>query len=160
MLAGKQENFNIVGTYGRSLRRNGGLLQDVDKGTETTRALLYAINALDSAKSQRDKEYYLYVCNNIGLLGVLIEPSQVFDVVTVILCDIGIVPESTTGASEGFKFPESFASEVKKQVIQGLANIRVLYRQEVDNFLFERLELPALYTEVVNQMSAVGQNQP
>ena len=53
-IAGEEKNFNIIGTYGRALRRNGDLISNYDKTGQTVRALQYAIAALESAKEKSD----------------------------------------------------------------------------------------------------------
>lgn len=147
-LIGKQkESFNIIGTYGRALNKQGEVRRDgTGKGT-TKRALHYAIDALEQAKSQNDFEYYHFVCENIGLLGVLIEPVQVLDLIATVLADFPTAPAMPYRTS----FTDKQMSQARETVLMSLANIRVLYRQEVDRFLLEELESPTLYDEVANQ---------
>ena len=149
MILGKKESFNIIGTYGRGLYKNGEILDDgTAKGT-TKRALQYAIDALQQAKDKnvRDFEYYNFVCENIGLLGVLIKPEQVLDLIATVLRDFPELPEQKYDAP----FSHEQMTEARETVLMSLANIRVLYRQEVDRFLLDELESPGLYEEVANQ---------
>jgi TIR domain len=150
-LGKEHHNFNIIGTYGRALHRSGHLLEDGLAGGR--RALHFAIEALEQAKEARDFKYYLYICENVGLLGVLIEPAQVFSVFTEILSDVKEI--STEGQSrELVVFSPQQIGVARNQVLKSLANIRVLYRQEVDKYLLEELEAPALYAEVANRLTA------
>lgn len=146
-LSGKEENFNIIGTYGRALYKNGRILDDgTSKGT-TKLALQYAIDALQQSKQNKDFGYYHFVCENIGLLGVLIEPKQVLELISIVLNDFPADP------AEPSKVP--FSSEdmatAYETVLMSLANIRVIYRQEVDRFLLDELESSELYEKIVQK---------
>jgi len=143
-LAGKEETFNIIGTYGRALLRNGNLLGGENQQHETTRALQYAIDALTSAKQRSDARHYEYICQDIGLLGILSEPGQVFDVITHIIREI---PDGDSGQGV---FSSEANDKIKNIVVQSLANIRALYRAEVDRYLLDTLESPDLYTRVAS----------
>jgi hypothetical protein len=144
-------NFNIIGTYGRSLHKNGHLVKGAEGSSQA--ALQYAIVALKEAKRIQDERFYLYICENIGLLGVLIAPESVFTVITEILIDVGAAGrrEDDRPREEPQSFSPAFLSKAKETVLQSLANIRVLYRQEVDRYLFDALESPELYDDVANQ---------
>jgi Trypsin-like peptidase domain/NACHT domain len=145
-------NFNIVGTYGRALYKNGHLLSTSEKSI-TQRAFQYAIDAIEQAKQIQDSGYYVYVCENIGLLGVLIEPSQVFDVISHILRDLSVIVREGVAALP-MPFTVDECAKAKHTVLQSLANIRVLYRQEVDKYLLDDLESTDLYAEVANKLEA------
>jgi hypothetical protein len=148
---GEVQNFNIIGTYGRALQKNRRLLDDGTVGGVGRRPLEYAIDALAQARTEGDFSYYLYICENVGLLGVLIEPGQVFVVISQILLDIGeIKRDEGPRKREGFTPAE--IEEARARVLKSLANIRVLYRQEVDKYLLEELESARLYGEVANNL--------
>jgi hypothetical protein len=44
--------------------------------------------ALKGAKQADDAEFYLSICEELGLLGVLVQPEYLFDVFTTILEDV------------------------------------------------------------------------
>jgi Trypsin-like peptidase domain/NACHT domain len=150
-LGGGMQNFNIIGTYGRALQKNGRLLADASVGSMSKRALQYAIDALEQAKAEGDFSYYLYVCENVGLLGILIEPGQVLDVISKILTDIGAIKQ---GEGEARLFTSGQRDEARERILRSLANIRVLYRQEIDKYLLDELESTELYGEVANNLIA------
>jgi hypothetical protein len=152
-LGGEMQNFNIIGTYGRALQKNGRLLEDGGGGALGKRALQYAIDALEQAKAGDDFSYYLYVCENVGLLGILIEPNHVLDVISHILVDIGEI-KLEEGPREALRFTQDQVSEARARVLRSLANIRVLYRQEVDRYLLDELESSRLHGEVANNLIA------
>jgi hypothetical protein len=152
-LGGEMQNFNIIGTYGRALSKNGHLLDGVASYGATRSALQYAIEALRQARADSDFPYYLYVCENVGLLGVLIEPRQVFAVLSEILSDVRAISRERPSQDVVF-FSSQQVTQIRDQVLKSLANIRVLYRQEVDKYLLDELELPDLYSEVANQLTA------
>jgi hypothetical protein len=141
-------NFNIIGTYGRSLYKNRAIVSHDAEIHARAAALQYAIDALKLASDNADEGFYLYICENIGLLGVLITPEPVLTVITEILCDVRLVTRSEPKKSS---FSAQFLDTARKTVLQSLANIRVLYRSEVDRYLFDALEAPELYDEVANQ---------
>ncbi len=151
-LGGETHNFNIIGTFGRALYKNGHLLDEGARGTNR-RALQFAIDALQQAREENDFAYYLYVCENVGLLGVLIEPAQVFAVFSQVLSDVGAI--SREGLSrEAVPFSPEKVSQARDRVLRSLANIRVLYRQEVDKYLLDELESTDLHAEVANRLTA------
>ena len=151
-LGDKKESFNIIGTYGRALYKNGHLLEDGAARGPNRRALQYAIDALKQARADGDFQYYLYICKDVGLLGVLIEPTQVFAVFSEILRDIQEIPHEGHNHEELFSLPER--CQIRDRVLKSLANIRALYRQAVDKYLLDELELPDLYAEVANRLTA------
>ncbi len=148
---GEVQNFNIIGTYGRALLKNAPLLDDGAAAGMRKRPLQYAIDALAQAKTDCDFSYYLYVCENVGLLGVLIEPGHVLEVISQILADIGEI-EQDDGRRETSCFDGEQTNAARERVLRSLANIRVLYRQEVDKYLLEELESAKLYGEVANNL--------
>jgi len=146
--APEQKNFNIIGTYGRALWQNGEKLGQTREARLSSRALKYAVDALEDAKRRRDFDYYQYVCDNIGLLGVLIEPQQVLEVVAHVLRDVALLESQRETCFEPLPFPDDQREKLRNIAINSLANIRVLYKQEVDAFLLEDLEKPDLHARV------------
>jgi len=126
-------SFNIIGTYGKALYRNRLL------------PLRFALNALKRARDDKDWELYLYVCRNIGLLGVLIDPENVFDIITEMLDDVGGIARSKENRCT---FSAAHVKTVRDIVLQSLANMRVLHRELVDRYLLEDLSSETLYFEV------------
>lgn len=150
LLKGREFSTNIIGTYGRSLRRHADLLHD-EHDVALTPPLSYAIGALEEAKRTRNPAFYTFVCNDIGLLGVLTEPRQVFEVFTYILSDLGLSGIAGSGSSDSLLhrvFDTSQRAAIKEQTIASLANIRAIYRAEVDRYLLDELINPELYREV------------
>jgi hypothetical protein len=49
-------------------------------------------------------------------------------------------------------FNQKADSEIRKSIIQSLANIRTLHFGDVDKFILDRLESQDLYTQVANQV--------
>ncbi len=131
----KRFNFNIVGTYGRALARQADAMS-------VSRALGYARTALDAAKADRDLPHYTYLCKNLGLLGVLIEPSVVLDLLGHVLTEV-----AATGPGQ-LPFSEKQKLGVRRIVVQSLANIRVLHRREVDSYLLDVVDDTRLQAEV------------
>lgn len=140
---GQPRNFNIIGTYGRVLKKHEQRLQP--DSPRRTPWLQFAIDALDEAKRRgpAGAGFYLYVCRNLGLLGVLVEPTQVFEAITCILTDLGLVPEP--GGVGRVPFPEE---ELRTTILQSLANVRVIHRQAVDRYLLDVVDAPGLRTTV------------
>jgi len=137
-LGARQLNFNIIGTLGRALRKHGHLL-DEDAEIASQPALKYALDALAEAKAEKNSDYYRYVCDSIGLLGVLVEPRDVLEIVERILVDL-----STLTAI----FSADTVSEIRNVLLRSLANMRVLYRIEVDRYLLDVLDDYPLYLKV------------
>jgi hypothetical protein len=142
----KLHNFNIIGTYGRALHMHPATTSEL--GTNQW-GMQFAFRALDQAVALQDSEYYLYICENLGLLGTLVEPRYLFDVFTRILQDVGAL--GLRPAGEALPFPRKTVFKARNQILQSLANIRVLYRQQVDKYLLEVLESPELYSEIANE---------
>lgn len=145
-ISNKEHNFNIIGTYGRAQHMHPVSTSElaVNHGE-----MKFAFAALDQAASLQDSKYYLYVCENLGLLGTLVEPRYLFDVFTKILDDVGA--RGVAPAARALPFPIETIAEAKYRILQSLANIRVLYRQQVDKYLLEVLESPELYSEIANE---------
>jgi hypothetical protein len=139
-------DFNIIGTYGRALHKNRFAFGD--RAGDARAPLQYAIDALRQAKDHKDEQFYLYICENIGLLGVLIDPEGVFDVIMEILFDVGEIKRSEDDP-DTVPFPADVLAKARITVLQSLANMRVLHTQAVDRYLFEELESDHLYGEVV-----------
>jgi hypothetical protein len=148
-LAGIERNYNVIGTYGRASVRNQHLLHERPEQLLRKRPLQFAIDALTEAKQSLDFEYYAFICEDIGLLGVLIEPHEVFAVINYILVDLGRIVEE--GQPRQCPFGAARATELLSTVLQSLANIRVLYTEETDRFLLDSLDAPDLYAEVVRK---------
>ena len=144
LMSGKKQTFNIIGTFGRSLHKNGFAAEQGGKRL----AMQYALNALELAKNEKNAEFYQYVCSELGLLGVLVEPKYLFDVFTAILKDI---QDWEDGRRAALPFNAEQIEKSKETMLQSLANIRVLYRQQVDKYLLEGLENPELYGEVATK---------
>jgi hypothetical protein len=144
------ENFNIIGTYGRALHRNGALLSRNMFEPGRKAVLQYAIDALDRTKKARDFDHYKYIAENIGLLGVLIEPEGVLDVITCLLEDVGALHNLDQRVD--FPFSAEQRDEVEGVLLQSLANIRVLYKQQIDRYIQEILEDPKIYSAVTLQV--------
>jgi hypothetical protein len=142
-LAERSYDYNVIGTYGRVLRRHAGLLTGA-REIPAEPMLRYAFEALEDAEARHDFDYYLYVCSNVGLLGVLTEPEYVFEVFAHVLETSSVRKANPTG--KGFD-----PDRIRTAVIQSLANIRVLYRAQVDRWLLEVLEDQELYGEVTQR---------
>jgi len=137
----------IIGTYGRALRRHADFLSGThDISPEAP--LSYALRALDEAKRTRDADYYASVSRDVGLLGVLIEPQQVFEVFESILRDLGIGRDGTQ--IEAFlPFDDARRAIIREVAIKSLANIRVVHRSEVDRYILDVLGNQVLFGEVI-----------
>jgi hypothetical protein len=146
-LSGKQHNFNIIGTYGRALHKHGHPADGSSSAASS--AMQYALDALRSAKDAPNAEFYSYICREVGLLGVLVEPKYLFDVFTAILKDLRTLEEKTF--SDQLPFLPEEVEKLTDTILQSLSNIRVLYRQQVDKYLLEVLENPEIYADVANK---------
>ena len=93
-ISGKRHTFCIVGTYGRSLCRNGFDTEAMERPAQS--AMQYAIDALKEAKKSGNAEFYLSLCKELGQLGVLAEPKYLFGVFTDILKDVRVLDEPTS----------------------------------------------------------------
>jgi hypothetical protein len=143
-ISGRRYNFNIIGTYGRALRRNGVDTAMIENPSHST--LQYVLYALQLAKQSNDVEFYLYICENLGLLGLLVEPTYLFDVFTLILSDAHALDEPIL--HRDLPFSPVDMERINDLALQSLTNIRSLYRQEVDRYLLEVLQKPELYKEI------------
>jgi hypothetical protein len=141
-ISGKRHSFCIVGTYGRSLRRNGFNTEAMESPAQSP--MQYAINALEEAKKSDNAEFYLFLCKELGQLGVLAEPKYLFSVFTEILKDVRALDEPTSE----LRFSRDDIEKARGIVLQSLTNMRVLYRQQVDEYLLQVLEKPEIYAEV------------
>jgi hypothetical protein len=141
-ISGKEYSFNIIGTYGRALHMHPELAPD---GGE----MKFAFDALEQAALKQDSEYYLYLCENLGLLGALVEPRYLFEVFTKILKDVGVLSE--VAPAQALPFVAETIDKTRDKILQSLANIRVLYRQQVDKYLLEVLESAELYSQIANE---------
>jgi hypothetical protein len=146
---GKERSYNVIGTYGRARVRNQALFGADPDERVRNRPLQFAVDALEEAKQRRDFDYYSNICTDIGLLGLLIEPEDVFAVVNCILIDLGRV--ASAGGSGSLPFDASERAAIETAILQSLANIRVLYTEETDRFLLDGIDDPALYAEVVRR---------
>jgi energy-coupling factor transporter ATP-binding protein EcfA2 len=144
-ISGKRHTFCIVGTYGRSLSRNGFDTEAMESPAQS--AMQYAMDALKEAKESDDAEFYLHLCQELGQLGVLAEPKYLFSVFTEILKDVRALDEPTFEP----RFSRDNIRKAKETVLQSLANMRVLYRQHVDEYLLQVLEKPEIYAEVATE---------
>lgn len=145
-ISGKKYDFNIIGTYGRAQHMHPATKSElaVNHGE-----MKFAFQALEQSISQPDSEYYIYICENLGLLGTLIEPKYLFEVFTKILRDVGALGE--VSAAQALPFATKTIDDAKAKILQSLRNIRILYRQQVDKFLLEVLESAELYSQVANE---------
>jgi hypothetical protein len=141
-ISGKPHSFNIIGTYGRSLHKYYGK-KSVDS------VMQYAMDALKRAKQADDAEFYLSICEELGLLGVLVQPQFLFEVFTSILEDVQALGRTTFGGD--LRFEKNDIEKAKDTILQSLANTRVLNRQDVDKYLLEELEKPEIYAEVATK---------
>jgi len=141
-ISGKKHSFCIVGTYGRSLRRNGFNTEAMESPAQSP--MQYAVNALEEAKKSDNAEFYLFLCKELGQLGVLAEPKYLFSVFTEILKDVRALDEPTSE----LRFSRDDIEKARGIVLQSLTNMRVLYRQQVDEYLLQVLEKPEIYAEV------------
>jgi hypothetical protein len=141
-ISGKSHSFCVVGTYGRSLSRNGFDTEAMESPAQS--AMQYAMDALKKAKELDNAEFYLLLCQELGQLGVLAEPKYLFSVFTEILKDLRALDEPTFEP----QFSRDHIRKAKDTVLQSLANMRVLYRQHVDEYLLQVLEKPEIYAEV------------
>jgi hypothetical protein len=142
-LEGVERDYNAIGTYGRVLQKFTDASNPREIATEPV--LDYAIRALDGAALRGDDAYYLYVCEGIGLLGVLTEPQHVFDVMAHVLG-----PVTPPGAPLARRTPRDVAA--RERLVQSLANIRVLYRAEVDHWLLDLRDDQSLYADVAQRV--------
>jgi hypothetical protein len=146
-LSGKNHNFNIIGTYGRALHRHG---QDTTRsGSHEPSAMQYVLTSLEAAKDTQNPKYYSYICEEVGLLGVLVEPKYVFKVFTAILKDLRALEEHSY--SDDLPFLPEEVEKLTDTILQSLANIRVLHRQQVDKYLLEELENAEIYADVATK---------
>jgi hypothetical protein len=146
-LSGKNHNFNIIGTYGRALHRQG---QDTTRsGSHEPSAMQYVLTSLEAAKDTQNPKYYSYICEEVGLLGVLVEPKYVFKVFTAILKDLRALEEHSY--SDDLPFLPEEVEKLTDTILQSLANIRVLHRQQVDKYLLEELENAEIYADVATK---------
>jgi hypothetical protein len=75
-------------------------------------------------------------------------------VISHILRDLKVIErEGVNALPMPFKDTDELA-KARHTVLQSLANIRVLYRQEVDKYLLDDLESTKLYAEVANELEA------
>jgi len=146
-LSAKEHNYNIIGTYGRALHRHGHAASGSNASGSS--AMGYVLNALQSARDTRNATFYSYICQEIGLLGVLVEPRYLFEVFTAIFKDLRTLEEHTF--SDELPFEPGEVEELTGTILQSLANIRVLYRQQVDKYLLEVLENPEIYADVATK---------
>ena len=146
-LSGKRHNFNIIGTYGRALHKYSG--SSGGSNSQDPSAMRYVLQSLGDAKEARNADYYAYICREVGLLGVLVQPRHLFDVFTSILKDLRAL-EGKTYSDELPFLPEQ-VEKLTDAILQSLANIRVLYRQQVDKYLLEVLENPEIYADVATK---------
>jgi hypothetical protein len=147
LISDKEHNFNIIGTFGRAQHMHPVTTSELaaDHGE-----MKFAFSALEQAVAPPDSEYYMYICENLGLLGTLVEPRYLFDVFSKILRDVGalgVMPE----ARALLPFSTETIVGARNKILDSLANIRVLYRQQVDKYLLETLESPELYSEIANE---------
>ncbi len=145
-IKGKKYSFHIIGTYGRVMQRHRDLLLGMKENSGVP--LLFAIRALEDAKRRQQFDYYRYICDNIGLLGILARPEHVFDVISHILADLRDTPRVN---QEALPFPFQHVAEreaIRESVLSSLANIRVLYKPDVDRYLLDVLDDQRLFTEV------------
>jgi hypothetical protein len=150
-ISGKPHSFNIIGTYGRSLHKYYGK-KSVDAEARASRrqsAMQYARDALNRAKQADDGQFYLSICEELGLLGVLVQPQFLFEVFTTILEDVQALGRTTFGGD--LRFEKDKIEQAKDTILQSLANTRVLYREDVDRYLLEELEKPEIYAEVATK---------
>lgn len=143
---GKTYNFNIIGTYGRAIHRYRSLRLDTTDSTEVP--LQFAIDALEDAKLRQQFGFYSYICENIGLLGTLTRPEYVFDVISRILEDL---KDKRCEDDRFLPFPFKHRTEhdnIRDNVLNSLANMRVLYKSDVDRYLLDVLDDQRLFTEV------------
>ncbi|MGB6687504.1 MAG: TIR domain-containing protein [Terracidiphilus sp.] len=146
-LSGKRHNFNIIGTYGRALHKHGRAASGPSAPGPS--AMQYVLNSLQLAKETQNPAFYSYICKEIGLLGVLVEPRYLFDVFTAILTDLRALDEHSY--SDELPFQPDEVEKLTNTILQSLANIRVLYRQQVDKYLLEVLEKPEIYADVATK---------
>jgi hypothetical protein len=143
-ISGKRHNFNIIGTYGRALHKFGGAVDG--SGSSDPSAMRYVLTSLQAARETKNSDFYAYICGEVGLLGILVEPRYLFDVFTSILKDLRTLEEKTF--SDELPFQPERVEKLTDTILQSLANIRVLYRQQVDKYLLEVLESPVIYADV------------
>ncbi len=139
-------NFNIIGTYGKALH-----LHRAGSGAQGG----YAREVLERARSSEEPAFYIYVCENIGLLGVLISlPLEVRSVLSEILIDLGLIGGSVR---QGRMFSDlQLLKTARKTIQQSLANIRAIHREFVDHFLVEHMEKVGgkeLYSKVAGHLT-------
>jgi TIR domain len=146
-LAGKTHTFNIIGTYGRALHKHVKAADETSSSGPS--AMRYVLKSLQAAKDTQNPEFYSYVCEEIGLLGVLVEPRHLFEVFTTILKDLRAVDENSYTGELPF-LPDQ-VKNLTNTMLQSLANIRVLYRQQVDKYLLDVLNNPELYSDVATK---------
>jgi hypothetical protein len=67
-ISGKIHNFNIVGTYGRSLHKNGFDAEAKETSAQSANEVRADCSSRCQAKL-KDADFYLYICGELGLLG-------------------------------------------------------------------------------------------
>jgi uncharacterized protein DUF4062/NACHT domain-containing protein len=149
-IRGRNYSYNIIGTYGRSLRRyyRSGMDTEVMESPALS-PMQYAVDALRDAIEVGNAELYLSICRELRLLGAMVEPEYLLDVFAEILKDVQALDETGSGLDRTFS-PNDIEKS-KDTILQSLANARVLYRQQVDNYLSEMLERPEIYAEVATK---------
>ena len=81
--------------------------------------------------------------------GVLVELQISVRCFYLILKDLRALEEKTY--SDELPFQPEQVEKLTATMLQSLANIRVLYRQQVDKYLLEVLEKPEIYADVATQ---------
>jgi hypothetical protein len=114
----------------------------------------YAMDALQAARESGNAEFYLYICAELGQLGVLTEPRYLFEVYTEILKDVQAIEDDPPRPSLRFSGPD--IRKAKETILQSLANTRVLYRQHVDEYLWDELEHPGIYAQVITKKATIS----
>jgi len=151
----RRYDTNIIGTLGRVTSKHAPTLGPSRK-IEQRPQLDFALQALAAARKAANADDYEYVCESVGLLGTLTDPSQVFDVTRVILADLwpDRFRSTLTHPSDIHRtWSTERIERIRNVTLTSLANIRVLYRSAVDSWILDELADQALYTDVSTRIA-------
>jgi len=134
----KKKYFHIIGVAGRVfVKHENHTLFDKSNPLE------FILNGLNLAKKNEEIAYYVYCCNELGLLGVMAQPHITLNVILEIYEDIILDFENNM-------FKIRVKEQVKESLVQCLSNIRVRYRIQVDDFLRHEIDNKDFENSVFN----------
>jgi hypothetical protein len=154
-LGASHYNFQIIGTFGKVLTRLKSEGLSFGGNAMQLGALQQCVTtALSQAKAEQNEHFYLYICENIAELGIMVNADLVLPAIDQILRDLGLVAPTPGVYQPPFRAP--FIEQARKSILQGLANMRALHRQDVDRYLInvsETQEPSDLYYRVTNDLA-------